>query len=331
MPDVATPSSPRSNPPPVGLWRRTVTTISVLTLLGLTVIAACNQDPALTVDKLRAESKTLQEIASRDGKLRIAVFDNVPYISYFNRDTGKYEGFEIEIARALAAKLGFEENRIQWVSIGDLPDRRSILSGNQVDMVVASFSMTKERREDVAFAGPYLLVPQAVLVHRDTAKPISTIEDMRGDARVCTTTGSTSEKALKKQRVYALPVDESSQCMAGMRSRKYDAFSADLPILAALDRVDEEKSNQDRFKILDLAIADTDEKIGVAVAKDDLALRDLLAYFLHRWQTGPEVVSPWLRAYDSTIGPLLPPEYRSQPDVEDPPDLVDHDSKAPQA
>jgi ABC-type amino acid transport substrate-binding protein len=90
--------------------------------------------------------------------------------------------------------------------------------------------------------------------------------------------------------------------MAGLRAGDYDAFSTDLPILAGFEPADDLASDQERFEILDLAIADTSEKIGIAVPDGDQALRKLVAYFLHQWQTGPVVASPWLRAYDDTIG-----------------------------
>lgn len=335
MSDIAASPLPPAGPAhgTVSPWRQGITTFFVCCLLALGVVAACSetQEPeGKTVAQQREESETLSD-ADRRGKLRIAVWGDVPKISYHNSRTGGYEGFDIEIAKAMAGELGFRESLIEWVAIGDLPDRGAILGNDQADMVVASFSMTKSR-DDIAFAGPYLIIPQAVLVHRARKKPLETIPDLRAKGvAVCTTTGSTSAEALRKNKIEIQLRDNNAQCMAGMREGLYDAFSTDRHILAGFERAEEDRSDDNTYEILDTAIADADEKLGIAVPKDDEAMRALVAYFLDRWKrTEEEGGNPWLSAFDSTIGSALPKTFRSQPDVSGVPDLVDHDSRAPQ-
>jgi ABC-type amino acid transport/signal transduction systems, periplasmic component/domain len=310
--------------------------VTVLVVLG--GVAACTEHttPKESVESLRQKSSTLRRTVDRHSHLRIAVWEDVPYMFFRDPVTNVRSGFEIEIAKAIADGLGFDEDRIDWVTIRNLPDRQSILGEDRADMVVAAFSITDERKKYVEFAGPYMLVPQAVLVRRDRKKPLETITDLRApDVHVCTTTGSTSEGALKGKGITPDPVDTNADCMAGMKSGKYDAFSTDLPILAGMQRkAKEDAKGQDAFEILDLTIADANERIGIAVPHGDTAMSGLVAYFLNLWQTGPPGASPWLRAYDSTVGPMLDARrYRFQPRVEDPtpPDLADYDSKAPHA
>jgi glutamate transport system substrate-binding protein len=330
---VESPSRSGRTRGPLNSWSRTVTTFFVCCFLVLGVVAACSEAEETkekTVKEQRDESETLND-ADRRGKLRIAVWDNIPKISYKNPGTGKFEGFDIEIAKAMADELGFRESMIEWISIDDLADRRSILGMDQADMVVASFSMTK-RRDDVSFAGPYLTVPQAVLVHRARKKPLETIPDLKAEnVVVCTTTESTSADALRGHEIKPALLNTNADCMAGMRNDTYDAFSTDRHILAALEWAEEEKTDSETFEILDIVIAGTDEKLGIAVPKDDEAMRGLVAYFLDRWKrTDDQGGNPWLAAYDRTIGSLLPGMFRSQPHVSHVPDLLDHDSKAPQ-
>jgi glutamate transport system substrate-binding protein len=248
-------------------------------------------------------------------------------MGYRDPVTGVYSGFEIEIAKAIASELGFTEDKIDWVTTDNLIERQTFLQSGRADMTVASFSITDEREKFVDFAGPYLLVPQAVLVLRDRTKPLDTIADLRAkDVHVCTTTGSTAERALKAKEITPDPVDAHQQCVEGLKSGKYDAFSTDLTILAGFL-----STNKETLKILNMTIADNPERLGIAVPNSDTAMRGLVAYFLHRWQTGPQETSPWLRAYNHTIGPHLDAKYQSQPLVENPPDLVDYDSKAPRS
>lgn len=249
---------------------------------------------------------------------------------YKDPHTGERSGFEIELAKAIAAELGYPQDRIEWVPVHNLPDRLGVLQADQADMVLAEISMTKERDEYVDFAGPYLVVPQAVLVRRDLPRPVRTIADLRAaDVRVCTPTGSTSDETLKKHEITSLPVNTNKDCMTGMNDRQYDAFSTDLPILAGLREEDRRATRRDSFELLDLTIATEYEKIGVAVPNNDRWMRDFVAHILDRWQKGPAAESPWLHAYNRTIGPLLDPGYRSQPWVDNPPAVADYDSKAP--
>jgi len=312
--------------------RRAVTASSVLVALLLVGAAACaaKQQPKETVESLRQNSPTLQAIA-RNAKIRIAVRQDVPYMFYLDpKNPGaRRTGFEIEIARAMATELGFGEDLIEWVPIKTMPERLTVLQQNRADLVVANFSMTEEREKFVDFAGPYQLVPQAVLVRRGRSRPIVTLEDLQGDdMRVCTTTGSTAVAVLKANEIKPRAVDTHLLCIDGLRSGAYDAFTGDLPILAALAEAERSRTGTEIFEVLDLAIADQPEKIGVASPNNDEAMRKVISWYLHKWQTAG-ANSRWQLAYDRTIGPYLDEAYRSQPLVDNWPDLADYDAKAP--
>ncbi|HET8658280.1 MAG TPA: transporter substrate-binding domain-containing protein [Micromonosporaceae bacterium] len=304
--------------------RRALTAICLTAMLVLVGTAACKPEPQKeTVASLRAKSRTLQ---GKD-RLRIGVRETVPYLGYLDAKTKVRSGFEVELAKALAGELGFAENQIDWVTVTTVPDRISALQSNRADMVLANLSMTDDREKRLDFAGPYLLVPQAVMVLRGRPKPLREIADLSAPGvKVCTGTGSTSEAVLRSHRIFPASVDTSIQCIEGLKSKKYDAYSTDLPILAGFLR-----GAEDTFEILDLTIAPYEEKIGVAVPDGDEAFRNLVKYFLNRWQEGPKDSSnPWLRAYDRTLGLTpLDSRYRSQPRVDAPPDLLDETSKAP--
>jgi glutamate transport system substrate-binding protein len=313
------PTTPVARSAKGGRWRRGATMLSIIAMVLLAGAAKCAEDtlPTETVESLRAKSPTLQ---NRE-RLRIGVRETIPLLSYIEPKTGARTGFEIQIARELARELGYSDQTIDWVPVSTVPSRLAALQNDQVDIVVASLSITADRELLVDFAGPYLLVPQALLVDKKRTKRLETIADLRAPGvRVCTGTGSTSERALVAKGITPEPVDNDTQCKQGMDDGTYDAYSTDLPILASFVQ-----SNPDRYEVLDLEIADFSERIGVAVPEGDTALGGLIAYFLDRWRSAPD--NPWLAAYDQTIGPGLGPRYRSQPLVANVPQLADFDSK----
>jgi glutamate transport system substrate-binding protein len=315
-----------SNPSQTNRWRRTLTAVCLTAMLVLAGAATCadTDEPNESVESLRADSPTLRN----KERMRIGVRATVPLMGYQESGTGKRSGFEVELAKALARELGYTtEDKIEWVTVATVAERITALQSGRVDMVLANLSMTEDREKLVNFAGPYMLVPQAVMVHRDRIKKLETIADLRAPGvKVCTGTASTSEKALKEHGITPYPVDSNTLCIAGLRSREYDAYSTDLPIIAGFAH-EEPKT----FEILTLTFG-LDERIGIALPDGDEALRRLVKHFLNRWQQQSLAgeSTPWLRAYDRTIGQALEdPRYRSQPRVDDPPDLADHDSKAP--
>ncbi|MCZ7419486.1 transporter substrate-binding domain-containing protein [Verrucosispora sp. WMMA2121] len=303
-------------------WRSVATTAAVALTLLLGAAAGCDsrKEPDLpsVQEKLRESHIWGQPV------LRIGVADDEPLMGEI-RD-GDHVGFDVEIARYIAASLGYEgEHRLEFVAVST-EDRIPALQGGVVDLVVSSFSITEERKKLVSFAGPYFVTTQEVLVptrHKDT---IRTIEDLRNPTyRICTSGGSTTEAELEKNQVRTLVVKDVWDCVKGIRAGKYDAVSSDETILAGfLARYPTE------FEIVDMPFG-TSELLGVGVPIGDPALRDLVAYFLDKsYQQGRSgEASPWLTAYNRTLGPWLRDEKR-QPQPLDVPRLVDFDDKAPQ-
>ncbi|HET8683695.1 MAG TPA: transporter substrate-binding domain-containing protein [Micromonosporaceae bacterium] len=305
--------------------RRALTAVSATVMLALVGAVACTQDakPNETVESLRAGSPTLRDKT----RWRIVVRHTLPLLGYRDRATGEYSGFDIEIAKAVAAELGFDESKIDWVNFSTNDERLTLLQNGTADMTVATLAITDEREKLVDFAGPYLLVPQAVLLRKRRTKTLDTIADLRSkDVRVCALIGSTSARALETKGIIPEHVNNHDKCMEGMRSGRYDAYSTDLTILLGFLS---DKPNFEAFEISELAVADTVERIGIGLPNNDENLRKLVSYIMERWRTGPKESSPWLRAYDRTIGPLLDLKYRSQPLVDNPPKLADYDSKVP--
>ncbi|MEU4715276.1 transporter substrate-binding domain-containing protein [Micromonospora purpureochromogenes] len=302
-------------------FRSVATTLAVALTLTLAAAAGCNnrQDPPLpsVLDKLRESHIDGQP------KIRIGVAATEPLMGELRN--GTYVGFDVEIARYIAASLGYEgDQRIDFVSLAT-EDRIPALQGGVVDLVVSSFSITEERKKQVGFAGPYFVTTQEVMVPNRLKDKIRTIEDLRDPAyKICTSGGSTTEAELEKHQVKALVVKRVGDCVNGIREGRYDAVSSDETILAGfLSQYPTE------FEIVDMPFG-TSETLGIGVPIGDPALRDLVAFFLDKsYQQGRSgISSPWLTAYNRTLGPWMKAP-KSQPQPLDVPKLVDFDDKAP--
>ncbi|MFC6015509.1 transporter substrate-binding domain-containing protein [Plantactinospora solaniradicis] len=305
-----------------GRVRLLATTMAVVLTLLLAAGAGCDsqRDPELP----SVQEKLEQTHIFGQSKLRIGVATYEPLMGVL--ENNKLVGFDIDIARYIAASLGYEGDAIQFIHLAT-EDRIPALQSGQVDIVVSSFSITEERQKLVSFAGPYFVTTQEVMIPVAMKNKIRTIEDLRNpNYRVCVGGGSTTEAELEKHGIKTLVVKNVRDCVNGMRNKKrlYDAVSSDETILAGFRSM-----YPTEFEIVDLPFG-TSEQLGVGVPISDPALRDLVAYFLHQSYLAGRSgkTSPWLTAYHQNLGPWLDGE-REQPPPLNVPELVDFDDKAP--
>lgn len=317
--DSPTPSHPAATGR--GRPRQVLTTVAVAATLVLATAAACDPEPETgppTVQDLRSAS-TISERA----KLRVGVNDNFPLMSYLEQNTRK--GFDIEVARYIASSLGFEgDQSIQWIPLRT-EERIEKLRSGEVDIVVASFSITDDRAKLVGFAGPYLITTPEVLVPVEYAEEIATIPDLRKEQYVvCVAGGSTTEQMLIERSIPSQEAATPDACRDGLLDGRYQAMVSDETILAGF-----RSEHPDRFALVDMPFG-VEEALGIGVPLEDENLQKLVSYFLHKsYKQGQRgEVTAWQNAYTTTLGPWL--GAAEQPPPIGAPDLVDHDDKVRQ-
>jgi glutamate transport system substrate-binding protein len=296
-------------------------TLAVVATLVLAVGAGC--DSRSTSELPSVQDKLRESHIFGQSKLKIGVAKYEPLMGVL--EDGEFVGFDIEIARYIAASLGYAgDDRIEFIQLAT-EDRVPALQSGRVDIVVASFSMTEEREKLVSFAGPYFVTTQEVMIPVTMRDRIRTIEDLRRpEHRICTSGGSTTEAELERHQVKARVVKTVEDCVKGILAGRYDAVSSDETILAGF-----RSRYPTQLEIVDMPFG-TSEQLGIGVSITDPALRDLIAFFLHKsYLAGRDGrTSPWLAAYHKTLGPWLGAD-RAQPPPVRVPNLVDFDDKAP--
>lgn len=190
------------------------------------VFAACLPLLALALTACGAEEESLLD---RD-TLRVGVQSDQPLVAYADGD-GELEGFDIDAAAYIAEYLGKD---VEWVPI-TTAEREQVLLDGEADLVIASFSITQERKQRIDFAGPYAIAHQDLLVRADETA-IDSIDDIE-DRRLCVTEGSNvDERILVEHGVQAVPTSarDATDCLAMLVEGDVDVVATDDRILAGL-------------------------------------------------------------------------------------------------
>lgn len=305
-PDSSGPS-PAADPgtpvPPRGLaarlrgpraWAAAAVALVVLVTAGWFTVDRLSTSAGPSLDS----SATLRAARER-GFLLVGVKGDQPGLSERSAQAaGGFRGFDIDIARAVAKHLGFDTVRFEVVNT---QSREYRLSTGQVDLIVASYSITQERKESVDFAGPYYVAGQDFLVPaRSTG--VNGVADLDGH-KVCTVQGSTPEARLRTEypRIVLEPRASYGLCVTDLLAGTVDAVSTDDVILAGY-----RAQHPSELRLLGAPFAS--EQYGVGLHRGEPALRAAVCDAIR-----DEISSGrWKSSYDTYLKPLAPKELADQ-------------------
>jgi ABC-type amino acid transport substrate-binding protein len=164
------------------------------------------------------------------GEIVIGVKYDVPPFGFKNTRTGDIEGFDVDLGKAVAQKLGVRAKLVEAVSDNRIP----FIKDGTVDLVLSTMTINAERVEEIGFTDPYFTAHGRILVPKDSK--IADVDDLAGE-KVCTALGSTYEETLKKQappRADLRLVDAYSECLELLQNGAVDAISTDDVILTGM-------------------------------------------------------------------------------------------------
>ena len=173
-----------------------------------------------TSSSANAKARSLDEI-KKSGKIKIAVFSDKAPFGYVDKD-GKYQGYDVYFAEQLAKDLGVEP---EYTSV-DPAARVDVLTSNKVDLVLANFTVTDERKEKVDFAKPYMKVALGV-VSPENAE-ITDVSQLKGKTLIIAK-GTTAESYFEKNEpdVKLQKYDQYADAYNALLDGRGDAFSTD--------------------------------------------------------------------------------------------------------
>jgi glutamate transport system substrate-binding protein len=280
-----------------------VAAIAATAALAL-VATACGQQAELgggtgtapTVSEgVTFEAGTTMARLNEAGTLRVGTKFDQPLFGLKGLD-GNPAGFDVEIAKIIAGKLGIPADKIVYT---ETPSRirEDAIVNNQVDLVVATYTINDARKERVSFAGPYYQAGQDIMVAADNTT-ITGPESLRPtNARVCSVSGSTPAKNLEQ---YVDPAnivlfDVYSKCADALRNGQVEAVSTDNVILLGLI-----EASGGAFKLVDKPF--TEEPYGIGITKGDVAFCEFINTTLQEAAADGSYAAAW----QSTAGKVAP-------------------------
>ncbi|WP_267243400.1 glutamate ABC transporter substrate-binding protein [Streptomyces sp. PR69] len=227
--------------------------------------------------------------AQAAGKLVVGAKNDQPFLGYEDAD-GNRSGFDIEIAKMIAADLGFSPEKIEFKTV-DSNNREAAITNGEVDLYVGTYTINDERKKRVGFAGPYYMAGADLLVRKDD-RSISGPYSLVGKT-VCSVKGSTALKEIKSPEYNTKTVETAkyTECVEQLLDGKVDAVTTDDAILMGY-------AAQRPGELRVVGTPFTEEPYGVGMDRDDKALREAVSDAIEAHDENGDRK----QAFDATLG-----------------------------
>ncbi|MBB2912215.1 glutamate transport system substrate-binding protein [Streptosporangium becharense] len=207
---------------------------------------------------------------------------------------GSFKGFDVDVAKYIAKELGYPDDKVEFKEAISA-NRESFIQQGQVNMVIATYSITDDRKKKVAFAGPYLVTGQDILTRADDTT-INSVEDLK-NKKVCGAQGSSSPQRLADKfgaawkDQYLTEQQGYGACLPLLENKQVDAISTDATILAGFAA-----QSPGKFRLVGKTFSE--EKYGVGVKLEDKDTREKINAAIEKmFQDGS-----WKKAVDANFG-----------------------------
>ncbi len=215
--------------------------------------------------------RTLDEI-KESGTINIGVFSDKSPFGYVD-ENGEYAGYDVYFAERIGQDLGV---KINYVST-EAANRIEYLQTGKVDIILANFTVTEERAQEVDFALPYMNVALGVVSPSDAV--IESLDNVGADDQIIVISGTTAETYLEKN-------------YPDIKLQKYDAYAE---AKTAIENGNAAGWANDNTEVIAFAI----ENEGFTVGVPSLGDSDTIAPAVTK---GNETLLTWLNDEIRAIG-----------------------------
>lgn len=243
--------------------------LTLLSVLAVILLAGCGGEKESEEGKEggsgNKEKDMLTQIKEND-KIVFGVKNDTRLFGLKNPSTKEVEGFDIDIAKALAAEILGDETKVEFKEVTS-KTRMPLLNNGDIDAIVATMTITEDRKKEVDFTDVYFDAGQSLLVKKGS--DIKGIDSLKGK-KVLAVKGSTSAINIREKAPDAevLEFENYSEAFAALKSSQGDALTTDDSILYGM--VDEDPN----YELVGGTF--TDEPYGIAVKKGNQTFVDEL-------------------------------------------------------
>lgn len=255
------------------LFKRLGTAVLILTLL-ISVLAGCTSNQSTggnATGNPDTVYRTVDEIIE-SGTINIGVFSDKSPFGYVD-ENGEYQGYDVYFANRIGKDLGVEVNYVST----EAANRIEYLQTGKVDIILANFTVTEERAQEVDFALPYMNVALGIVSPENAV--ITSLDDIGTEDAVIVISGTTAETYLEKN-------------YPDIRLQKYDAYAE---AKTALENGNGAAWANDNTEVIAFAI----ENPGFVVGIPSLGSADTIAPAVTK---GNESLLNWLNDEIKTLG-----------------------------
>lgn len=195
----------------------------------------------------------------KDGKLTLC--SDIPYEPFEYVKDGETVGFDIDLSKKLAERLGVEldviTSQFEGIQTG------TALDTGQCDIVLSGLSITDERKTKMDFSMMYLKDNLALLAAKDSG--IKSLDDVK-DKKVGAQAATTGESYAKEHGLSTVQFETGGMLTQAMQTRKIDAAVANVSIIYAATKADDSLEMVEEYE--------TGEVLGAAVKKGNTKMLD---------------------------------------------------------
>ena len=185
-----------------------------LALVALAVALAAAPDA-------RAADSLLDKVQQKK-EMVVGVKYDFPPMGSINKDTGKPEGFEVDLANEIAKELGVKATFVQALSKTRIP---LIVNGN-VDLIIATMTHKRDREQAIDFTLHYMITGQRAVTRKDTG--ITSVNQLAGKQVGSVQGGNAGPNLLKVQpKAILVQFQEQTESLLALKQKKVDAVVSD--------------------------------------------------------------------------------------------------------
>lgn len=191
--------------------------------LSFTCFAGCQNSSDSGSSQGKTDKSSVEAIKER-GTIKIGVFSDKAPFGYVDSN-GENQGFDIYIAKRFAKDFLGDESKAEFVLV-DAASRVAYLESNKVDIIMANFTVTDDRKEKVDFANPYMKVSLGIV--SPESAPIKSADELKGK-KIIVAKGTTAETFMTENYpdVELVKYEQYSEIFQALKDGRGDGILSD--------------------------------------------------------------------------------------------------------